>query len=125
MSDPRERTRRDAPWDVPSWSDPVATWQHDAGIKIPAGVDVELMFTEARLLLERVAAGTGPDRLDRAASALVAGAIKAAGDTTRPVAARLAAPERADRLLAPGALVLRGRAAALGGRRAARVARGR
>lgn len=24
MSDPRERTRRDAPWDVPSWSDPVA-----------------------------------------------------------------------------------------------------
>ena len=33
---------------------PVATWQHDAGIKIPAGVDVELMFTEGALLLERV-----------------------------------------------------------------------
>ena len=27
---------------------------HDAGIKIPAGIDTELMFTEGRLLLERV-----------------------------------------------------------------------
>ena len=36
----------------------IATWEHDAGIKIPAGVDVELMFTEGRLLLERVAAGS-------------------------------------------------------------------
>ena len=30
------------------------TWQHDAGIKIPAGVDVELMLDEGALLLERV-----------------------------------------------------------------------
>ena len=51
-------------FEIHSWSDPVATWEHDAGIKIPAGVDVELMFTEARLLLERVAAGTGKDALD-------------------------------------------------------------
>ena len=28
----------------PAWSDPVATWEHNAGLKIPAGVDVELMF---------------------------------------------------------------------------------
>ena len=41
-------------FEVQAWSDPVATWQHDAGIKIPAGIDVELMFTEGRLLLERV-----------------------------------------------------------------------
>ena len=41
-------------FEVQAWSDPIATWQHAAGLKIPAGVDVELMFTEGRLLLERV-----------------------------------------------------------------------
>ena len=48
-------------FEVQAWSDPVGTWQHNAGIKIPAGVDVELMFTEARLLLERVLAELPPD----------------------------------------------------------------
>src|SRR4029079_13803503 len=43
-------------FEVHAWSDPLATWEHDAGIKIPAGVDVELMFTEGGLLLDRVAA---------------------------------------------------------------------
>src|SRR3954447_6838844 len=42
-------------FEVQSWSDPIGTWLHDAGIKIRAGVDVELMFTEGVLLLERVA----------------------------------------------------------------------
>src|SRR6476469_5309974 len=76
-------------FEVHSWSDAIATWQHDAGLKIPAGVDVELMFTEARLLLERVAAGTGA--LDRNEAALVKAAAAAADDTSRPVGARLAA----------------------------------
>ena len=31
---------------IESWSDPYATWRHDAEIKIPAEIDVELMFTE-------------------------------------------------------------------------------
>ena len=44
-------------FEVHAWSDPLATWQHDAGLKIPAGVDVDLMFTEGGLLLERVLAG--------------------------------------------------------------------
>ena len=83
-------------FEIHSWSDPVATWQHDAGIKIPAGVDVELMFTEGRLLLERVAAGTGADKLDRAAASLVKGAIAAASDERRPVGARLAALQDPD-----------------------------
>lgn len=80
-------------FEIHSWSDPIATWQHDAGIKIPAGVDVELMFTEARLLLGRVQQdyAKGPSRLDRAGAGLVSGAIAAAGDDSRPVAARLAA----------------------------------
>src|SRR3954447_7413338 len=36
----------EGPWtfEVQSWSDPTGTWLHDAGIKIRAGVDVELMF---------------------------------------------------------------------------------
>ena len=78
-------------FEIHSWSDPVATWEHDAGIKIPAGVDVELMFTEARLLLERVAAGTGKNALDKRSAAVVSGAIAAATDTERPAGARLAA----------------------------------
>ena len=90
-------------FEIHSWSDPVATWEHDAGIKIPAGVDVELMFTEARLLLERVAAGTGKDALDKRSAAVVSGAIAAATDTDRPVGARLGAlqdPELVALLLA-------------------------
>jgi starch synthase (maltosyl-transferring) len=40
---------------VESWSDPIARWDHDAGIKIPVGQDVELMLTEGALLFERAA----------------------------------------------------------------------
>ncbi len=77
------------PWafEIHAWSDPVATWQHDAGIKIRAGVDVDLMFAEGRMLLERVLAGLeeGSDTQE-----IVRAAIAAAGDTSRPVQARLA-----------------------------------
>ena len=74
-------------FEIQAWSDPLSTWQHDAGIKIPAGIDVELMFTEGRLLLERVSAGLESTPEQK----LVAGAIDAAADTDRPVGARLAA----------------------------------
>src|SRR5690349_10078320 len=40
---------------VESWSDPIAHWENDAGIKIPRGQDVELMLTEGALLFERAA----------------------------------------------------------------------
>jgi starch synthase (maltosyl-transferring) len=81
----------EGPWtfEVQSWSDPVGTWQHNAGIKIPAGVDVELMFTEAQLLLDRVLAELPPD--DTHAAEVIKSAAEAAADTERPVAARLAA----------------------------------
>ncbi|MBD8870056.1 alpha-1,4-glucan--maltose-1-phosphate maltosyltransferase [Nocardioides donggukensis] len=78
-------------FEVHAWSDPVATWQHAAGIKIPADIDTELMFTEGRLLLERVAEEAAPEDRD-----LVRAAVDAAADTTRPVPARFAvltAPE--------------------------------
>lgn len=42
---------------VEAWSDPVATWRHVAGIKIPAGIDTELVLTEGARLHERAAAG--------------------------------------------------------------------
>jgi starch synthase (maltosyl-transferring) len=40
---------------VEAWADPIASWHHDAAIKIPAGQDVELMLTEGALLYERAA----------------------------------------------------------------------
>ncbi|MBO2529515.1 MULTISPECIES: alpha-1,4-glucan--maltose-1-phosphate maltosyltransferase [Thermobifida] len=40
---------------IEAWSDPYATWCHDARIKIPAGQDVELMLEEGARLLERAA----------------------------------------------------------------------
>ena len=47
---------------VEGWSDPWATWVHDATIKIAAGIDVELMLAEGALLLARAAArDTVPD----------------------------------------------------------------
>jgi starch synthase (maltosyl-transferring) len=73
---------------IESWSDPLATWLHDAGLKIRAEVDVELMFAEGVLLLERLL----PD-LRGAGKKTVSGAIKALTDARRPVAARLAVAE--------------------------------
>ncbi|MFA6573830.1 MAG: alpha-1,4-glucan--maltose-1-phosphate maltosyltransferase [Nocardioides sp.] len=75
-------------FEVHAWSDPLATWEHDAGLKIPAGVDVELMFLEAKLLLGRVKA-TVPKK-SKAEHQVLAAAVKAATDTKRPVEARLA-----------------------------------
>src|ERR1700745_1087393 len=43
---------------VEAWGDPIASWHHDAGIKIPAGQDVELMLTEGALACERPARRT-------------------------------------------------------------------
>ncbi len=40
---------------VEAWADPIASWHHDAAIKIPGGQDVELMLTEGALLYERAA----------------------------------------------------------------------
>jgi starch synthase (maltosyl-transferring) len=79
-------------FEVHAWSDPIATWQHAIGLKVPAGVDVELMFTEGRLLLERVLA----EGLDASETAVVKGGLDAATDTTRPAAARLAALQSPD-----------------------------
>jgi starch synthase (maltosyl-transferring) len=74
---------------VEGWSDPVATWRHNAGIKIPAEIDVELMLAEGALVLERAAAGLPPDA--KPEQRALTDAVTALRDTTRPVQARFAA----------------------------------
>ena len=76
-------------FEVQAWSDPLSTWAHNAGIKVPAGVDVELMFTEGRLLLQQVQKRL--PRKDDACRGVVKAALEAARDTKRPEEARLAA----------------------------------
>ncbi|WP_030793023.1 maltotransferase domain-containing protein [Streptomyces sp. NRRL S-920] len=71
---------------VEAWGDPVTTWRHHARIKIPAGLDTDLVLEEGARLHERAAAG-----VPRAERAVVLGAAKALRDTDRAPAARLAA----------------------------------
>ncbi|WP_375389871.1 maltotransferase domain-containing protein, partial [uncultured Amnibacterium sp.] len=49
-------------WHVEAWLDDWGTWLHDAGIKIPAGIDVALMLEEGARLLERAADNIDPRR---------------------------------------------------------------
>jgi starch synthase (maltosyl-transferring) len=50
---------------VEAWGDPIAHWRHDAGIKVPRGLDVGLMMAEGAILFERAARSVRPDRPDR------------------------------------------------------------
>ncbi len=56
-------------FDIEAWGDPWGTWVHRAGIKVPAGIDVELELEEGALLLERAAAAL-PKRRSSDASVL-------------------------------------------------------
>jgi starch synthase (maltosyl-transferring) len=87
---------------VEAWGDPIAHWYHDAGIKVPIGQDVELMFAEAVALLDRVAGGI---RVARDASPAEVKAAQETKATLAEVAARLADPRTApmDRLAAASA----------------------
>ncbi|WP_017177110.1 alpha-1,4-glucan--maltose-1-phosphate maltosyltransferase [Actinomyces timonensis] len=73
---------------VEGWSDPYATWAHDAGIKVPAGVDVELMLEEGARVMERAQAVPGRGEAD---AAVLAGAAAVLRDASRPAAERLEA----------------------------------
>jgi starch synthase (maltosyl-transferring) len=73
---------------VEAWADPIASWHHDAAIKVPRGQDVELMLSEGALLFDRAARNVPqPPGASRRAAARTA---------LRAVAARLR-----DRGLAP------------------------
>ncbi|MFF1697075.1 alpha-1,4-glucan--maltose-1-phosphate maltosyltransferase [Streptomyces sp. NPDC058257] len=73
---------------VEAWGDPVTQWRRHANIKIPAGIDTELVLEEGALLYESAAADA-PACKDRGAT--LRAAAKALRDTKRPLAARLAA----------------------------------
>jgi starch synthase (maltosyl-transferring) len=81
---------------VEAWSDPVTSWRSRAGIKVPAGLDCELLLEEGALLLERAATGvpaaegrssvlaavkalrqSGPAPADRLAAALTGPVVRA------------------------------------------------
>ncbi|MEU6095970.1 maltotransferase domain-containing protein, partial [Streptomyces sp. NPDC047079] len=85
VSVPREG---DWTYAVEGWGDPVATWRHHATIKIPAGIDTELVLEEGARLYERAAAGV-PEREGLGEVLLAAAA--ALRDTGRPASSRLAA----------------------------------
>jgi starch synthase (maltosyl-transferring) len=71
---------------IEAWGDPIGTWRHDAGIKVPAGIDVDLMLEEGARLIERVAA-TAPAQVRDD----LAAAVTALRDAGRPAQARFAA----------------------------------
>ncbi|MFE8987882.1 maltotransferase domain-containing protein [Streptomyces collinus] len=73
---------------VEAWGDPVGTWRHHAEIKIPAGMDTDVVLEEGARLYERAAAGVPEEEGLRD---VILTAVDALRDEDRPVAARLAA----------------------------------
>ena len=73
---------------VEGWHDPYGTWNHDAVIKVGAGVDVELMLEEGARVLDRAVADV--TRTAEQAAPLIA-ASKALRDTASSPQARLGA----------------------------------
>jgi starch synthase (maltosyl-transferring) len=72
-----------------AWGSPWDTWVHNATIKIPAGVDVELEFLEGSLLLERATRSLPAEATsDRALLTAAAATLRATG---LPQPVRLAA----------------------------------
>ncbi|MCS0634153.1 alpha-1,4-glucan--maltose-1-phosphate maltosyltransferase [Streptomyces sp. LP05-1] len=77
---------------VEAWGDPVATWRHHAGIKIPAGIDTALVFAEGAALHERAAEGV-PKSEGREAVLAVVDALRDERRTDQERLAAALAPE--------------------------------
>jgi starch synthase (maltosyl-transferring) len=75
---------------VEAWGDPMAGWLHDAGIKVPLGLDVDLMMAEGALLFDRAARAVRAPRPHAAVAA-------AARTASRMAAAKRAAAGKAGR----------------------------
>lgn len=80
----RPTSEGDWTFEVEAWDDPMGTWWHDAGIKVAAGIDTELMFAEGVLLLREAAAASPRAHILETAAAAVA-------DTSLSDAARMGA----------------------------------
>ncbi|EFL34974.1 alpha-amylase [Streptomyces viridochromogenes DSM 40736] len=72
---------------VEAWGDPIGTWRHHAEIKIPAGMDTDVVLEEGARLYERAAAGAPED----GPREVILAAVDALRDEKRPASARLAA----------------------------------
>ncbi|MEU6686327.1 maltotransferase domain-containing protein, partial [Streptomyces sp. NPDC046832] len=72
---------------VEAWGDPVSTWRHHAEIKIPAGMDTDVVLEEGARLYERAAAGVPEEGGLRD---VIRTAVDALRDEGRPAASRLA-----------------------------------
>ena len=85
---------------VEGWSDVYGTWEHAATIKVPAGIDVELMLEEGARVLEQAVGVPGVGEEDsavlrgrrRAAARLGCGSAGPPGGGDRPGGARRAGP---------------------------------
>ena len=73
---------------VEGWSDPYATWSHNATIKVEAGIDVDLMLAEGSAFLTRAAGRKG---LARPAARVLTAAARGLADPASPPDVRLAA----------------------------------
>ncbi|MCX4883682.1 MULTISPECIES: alpha-1,4-glucan--maltose-1-phosphate maltosyltransferase [unclassified Streptomyces] len=73
---------------VEAWGDPVTTWRHHAQIKIPAGMDTDLVLEEGARLYERAASGVPAGGGSRE---VLLAAVRSLRDESRPAASRLAA----------------------------------
>ena len=66
---------------VEGWSDPYGTWEHDAPIKVRAGVDVEVMLEEGARLMERARDGVRRPESGAALLSAAAGRLRDAALT--------------------------------------------
>jgi starch synthase (maltosyl-transferring) len=104
---------------VEAWDHPLASWWHDASIKIPAGLDVDLVLAEGAALFAEAGRGArGPER------AVLADVGAALADPRLPPAARLSAAN-APEVLAAGRRYPVRRLVSRSGRVALRVERER
>jgi starch synthase (maltosyl-transferring) len=67
-------------WQISGWVDDWATWLHNAELKIPVGVDVELMLLMGSELLERALAASPDNAVLAAASTTISDATLSADE---------------------------------------------
>lgn len=76
---------------VEAWSDPYATWAHDATVKFEAGQDQELMIAEGAQLFGRITSDASQSERSPRDAAALSDAAAALWDESRSLDARLAA----------------------------------
>ena len=77
-------------WHVEAFGDDYATWKHNAEIKVPAGIDVELMLEEGARVLERALDDADALAAEPTARAMLRSAIAKARNTNVTATTRLA-----------------------------------